>query len=581
MKRSPWVWWLLLVPTLCGAVAVRAQSSVALRLSSPTVNVNEAFTVSIEIANFTEAEPPVFPDLPNCTVRALPNAAESSSVYIINGRKTESHTRTYQFEVTPQVVGEVTIPPVTVQVDGRELQTRPATVQVQPSDADELFAVEVSVDRQRIFVGQRVQATMTIWVKPPTYGGQRLDPGYVLQSISAINFGPFGREIRNAQSVGRRRNVGGVQEAWYAFDFAADFVADRVGRLSFSDVEVGIAYPTRAGTRNLRAKARTAPLDVLPVPQEGRPANYNGAVGLYDITTAARPTNVRVGDPIELTIEVFGEGPVDSLPPPLLSASAPLNESFRIPEQTLAGETKDSRRRFTVTIRAKRDDVTAIPPIEYPYFDPDHERFVIARSKAIPLQVTPTVEVTTPDAITPSTPGTAAGEHARLQALDGLRDIQTGEAALLATAWPVTPRLIGTLLLAPPLGFFAIWGGVALVQRRNADPARRRRSGAARTARQRIAQAPATDLAVLAGELAAALAGYLADRYSEPAGRFTGQTAVAELRRRGIKAATVSLWQETLAHCEEVSFGGDAGVDGEALRQAALSCVTALERERR
>ncbi len=580
MNRLARVMWLVLIPALCGAAAARAEPSVALKVSSPTVSMNEAFVVSIEVANFSDAEEPDFPQLPNCTVRALPNTSESSSVFIVNGRRTESHTRAYQYEVTPKAAGDITIPAVAVQVDGQELRTRPATVKVVPGDTERFFCVEIRVDRQRIFVGQRVQATMTIWVNPPTYGGQRLDPRYILQNLSAINFGPFGREIRNG-NVERRRNVDGVDETWYAFDFAGDFIADRVGPLDFNEVEVGLAYPTRTGTRNLRAKARSTPVEVLPIPQQGRPANYNGAVGLYDITTGARPTSVRVGDPIELTIEVFGEGAVDSLPPPLLSASAPLNDGFRVPDQTLAGETKDSRRRFTVTVRAKRDDVTEIPAIEYPYFDPDHERFVVARSKPISIRVAPAAEVTAPEAAAPANAGTVPGEHTRLQALDGLRDIQTGESALLGSAWTITPGIVGVLLFAPPLGFLAVWGGLALVQRRNADPARRRRSGAARTARQRITHAPATDLAELARELAAALAGYLADRYDEPAGRFTSQTAIAELQTRGVRAETIATWRETLARCEEVSFGGGAGVDGEALRAAALSCVTALERERR
>jgi hypothetical protein len=470
------------------------------------------------------------------------------------------------------------------------LTTQAVKLTVHPSDADQLLAVEVSAGRSRLYVGQRVQLTMTIWVKPARYGNQLLDAPQMLRQVSPIEFGPFPLQVSR---VTRRPRPGSdPAELWYAYEFVTSFVAERPGPLTFDNLEVGLAYPGRAGIRHLRARPTVSPAEVLPVPMEGRPPDYNGAVGLFDIEVGANPTEVRVGDPIDLTIDIFGDGPLETLPPPLLSANARLTDGFRLPGEQLAGEVQDGRRRFKLTIRARRDDVTEIPAIEYPYFDPDAERFVVARSDPVPLTVTPAAEIAPPPPTSPR--GPSAGPSATaLQALDGLRDIETAERMLLADLRPITPRLVGSVALAPPAVFLLAWTGLTWVQRRTADPARRRRQTALRTARKRIARARGLPPRDTARELTAALTGYLADRLNEPPARFTGSAALDLMRAREVPDDLIEQWALLVQGCEEASWGTglrpvncQAGgltsngtpASGELLRTQAVTCLTALER---
>ena len=43
---------------------------------------------------------------------------------------------------------------------------------------------------------------------------------------------------------------------------------------------------------------------------DGRPQSFSGAVGQYRLNVIALPTQVRVGDPIELTIDIYGDANV-------------------------------------------------------------------------------------------------------------------------------------------------------------------------------------------------------------------------------------------------------------------------------
>ena len=571
-------------PLLCAA------ASVELRLGSREVFVGEAVELQIQVNDFSTCDPPEVPEIANATIRQTGGTQESSQMSVFNGHMTQSITRVYPYELTPNTVGELVIPPIAVKVDGQVLKTREVRLTVRPSDADRLFAIDISAGRNRLYVGQRVRLTMTMWVKPARYGSQLLSAGQMIRLLRPIDLGPFPPQLTNDPQRPRPRPGGDPSDTFYAFEFAADFVPEHPGPLSFDNIEVGIDYPARGGTRSLRAHPVVAPTEILPVPMDGRPPDFNGAVGLYAIETTANPTDVRVGDPIELTIDVFGEGPVETLPPPLLSANAKLNEDFRLPDEQLAGEMQDGRRRFKVTIRARRDGVTQIPPLAYPYFDPDAERFVVAHSKPIPLNVAPAAEVAPLDLTTarPTPPPTTSSP---LQALDGLRDIETSETALLASTTPITPRLVTAVLLAPPALFLLACGALAYVQQRSADPARRRRQLALRAARRRIVQARAAavrtgsgsdgpDPRALAGEVSAALAGYLADRLNEPAGHFTGSTAVDFLRSRNLRPDLVDQCAAVVQRCEEASFGGGTPADGDALCGAALDCLQALERQK-
>lgn len=580
MRRyAPGIRWTLGLLVLACAPALVAQPSVELKVNSREQHAGEAFTVAIEITNFQSCEPPKLPELANATVRDLGGASDFEQTSIINGRVTHSRSRTYSFEVTPTAVGELVIPAVPVTVDGQAFRTRPVTLTVRPSDAGQLCLADIVTGRSRLYVGQRVPITLTLWIKPARYGNQILDAGTMLRQIRPIEFGPFPLQISNDPRRARPRPGGDPQELFYAYEFTIQFVAERPGPLTFDNIEIGVDYPTRGGIRNLRIRPTIESVEVLPVPMEGRPADFNGAVGLFDIQVGAQPRTVRVGDPIEVTVDLLGEGPVETLPPPLLSSNAALVEGFRLPTELLTGEVFEGRRRFRFTVRAKRDDVREIPSIAYPYFDPDAERFVVARSKPIALEVLPSAEVSAPDVAVPRAP-TPAPDATNLQALDGLRDVETSELALLSNPAIITPRAVAIAAFAPPAIAFAAWAGLVFVQCRSADPARLRRRAALRTARRRIDQARSYAGPALASEITAALAGYLADRFNEPPARFAGAAALEFLQGCGVRTQLLAQWSAVIQRCEEAAFAGAAPAAGDELCTQAVACLRALERER-
>jgi len=579
------------VPLLVLALAVpslRAQPSVELRIEQRELYVNEPFVVEIRVENFEQCEPASFPEIPDCVVRVLPGGADSSQVLIINGRMRRTRTRTYQYELTAGKAGELVIPAVSVKVDGKALETKPRRLTVHRSDAGELLWAEITCDRTRLYVGQQARFTLTVGVKPAEAGRYTLREREMRGRFGGSNFGPFPAEVNIGQT--QRTMPDGSRQLYYTYEMSTDYVADHPGTLTFDDVVIGMSYPTRferdmfldlrvVGSRRLRVRPRVSPIEVLPLPAEARPAGFNGAVGRYHISVTARPISVRVGDPIELTIDISSDGPLETLAPPDLTTQTRLTESFRVPGETLAGEVVGGRKRFKQIIRAKHADVTEIPPIEYPHFDPEREQYAIAASEPVPLSVSAAelldmadlTEITTPP---PERP--AAG----LEPLRGLRGNETSEAALLASVQPIGMAHVLLAAGTPALAFFVFWGCGAIGQVRRRNPVRRRRQAALRNARQRLNQARTLPPRDLAREVTAALTGYLADRVNEPAARFTGRAATDFLQQRGVKPDLRDRWSKVIERCELASYGGTTESDAESIAEQARACLTLAEKER-
>ncbi len=139
--------------------------------------------------------------------------------------------------------------------------------------------------------------------------------------------------------------------------------------------------------RPIVAEANVDATEVLPVPTDGRPEDYQGAVGRYRIVTEADPTSVNAGDPITLRIGVVGDGPMDLVQAPPLGDIAEITKDFKVEEQSLAGFVQDDTKVFITTIRPRRAGTKEIPAIPFSFFDPKSGQFETVFSRPIPVTV--------------------------------------------------------------------------------------------------------------------------------------------------------------------------------------------------
>lgn len=600
-RRPALVWLTTAVLLYAWLPESHAQATVDIEVAPRQVYVGGAVSVGIRISDSRSHEPPAFPELPDCEITPRGTSTfQSFTSDQTTGKLRRQESITYNFMLTPRKPGTLTIPGIPVHVNDQTQVTRPVQIEVrQPprsqtpreadntgsEDAADLLLAEITCAEKRLYVGQTAEFTLAIWIKAAEYGGRRIPSSEMVRMISG-NFAPFDNQQFTIDQAYRRSLQGG-ESLYYIVRLPAVVFIRQTGALAFDDVVVGIDYPTRfqrdrffgnvqiTGSLPIRIRPTVNVPEVLPLPPENRPPDFNGIVGSYQITAYAIPTKVRVGDPITLHIDVTGF-PVETLPPPELKSNAELAENFRFPDEPMTGTVSGRTKRFTHTIRAKNASVGWIPAIEFPYFDPARGEYVVDRTQRIPLLVEKVDELAAEDltGISIQTPQTRVSS---VELRDGLRGNVTAEEKLLAQAAPVSINQVLAAAVLPPLAFLGLLGLRELLSIRKNETLRRRR-GALRVAENRLAAARERKLssADFHAEVAAALRGYLADRCDQPPARFVGAAAVEFLKSRSVADDLVRQWSELQQRCEEAAYAGGAETDS-ALADAALTCLRKFE----
>ena len=481
--------------------AADVQSSV----STQETYVNLPFTLQIQINNANEHEKPVIPAVDGLEIVPQGTPSRSYRTTTINGRTTKRNTLTYLYSVTATREGTFIIPAIKVVADGQETETGAMRIVATQSETDDLMFVEIEGNEAEIFVGQALQLSLKIWIR--AYRDKEfnitLNEATMWSLLSKkTQWGNFAESIqkmsKNRQRPGGkltlREDSEGQERGYLLYEIDATVYPDRPGKIDGDDVRILVDYPEELGRtrspisllgddffrgssmfnddtlgsfgtrlaitsiRPIVAETEVESITVKPIPEEGRPADYRGAVGQYRIVSEAGPRTVKVGDPITLNIGITGKGPMDVLRAPPLADQASLIRDFKVPNEPLAGFVDGTQKVFSTAIRPLREGTTEIPPIEYSYFDPQQAAFVSIKSDPISITVD-AADVLKLDSIVGTMPATPKGESSQepLATRSDMDYSQSPETVLSIAPRPSTlplPMLVAILL--PPMFIVAL-----------------------------------------------------------------------------------------------------------------------------
>jgi len=519
---------LLLAPTFAWA------GEVDLRLSSREAYVGVPFYAQISVQNVGKHDVPSFPKIPGVKIRSAGVPSRSSQTTIINGRMTQNQSVTYAYQLIPQRTGTFVIPKIDVKIDGKTFSTQPVSFVAVKSETGDLLFVEIAGNRSKVYVGEQVNLTLRIWIRPfrdskLNYTLSEADM-WGLVSEESSKWGIF-RKTLEKMSRNRKRPRGrevlrkdseGIDRSYYLYEVDAETWPGKPGKIDGQAVVVMINYPTGlarsdsffsfgsqlrlTGSRPLAKAAKVSDIEILSVPTENRPLLYRGAVGRYEISAQALPKEVYVGDPItlRLTVRNAGKGRLDLLQAPPLGEMADLTKYFKVPKESLAGIVKGETKNFTVSLRAKTDKATEIPSIPLVFFDPRLGQFGTARTEPIPITIKPVDKLSMNRIV--SAPGADRKSTGELtEQIEGINANFTGPAVLQASSSLLTGRFVLVILLAGPLLFMGVLTGKLWMAGR-ADPVQVRKRTAHKNALRRLNEVTGPE------DIAATLIQYVADR---------------------------------------------------------------------
>ncbi|OXU13957.1 BatD family protein [Sedimentisphaera salicampi] len=343
------------------------------------------------------------------------------SITIINGKRRERVSKkfTISYRLTAQKAGRHTVSPVKIEVEGKKYETQSLSFTAKEPQKDERMDIEAVVSKEECFVGEPVELTCSWYIKK-----QLLQRNLVRD----LNFSvpAFDHPLVTVEQSNIDKNAKEEMEINGLTTGILQTSAEHNGLSSVKVTFSKILIPNSAGKINLgkpgitckiavsvnrnggsffgrrynygvfAAEAENISINVKPLPEKSRPANFSGLVGEYKITTQASPVEMKEGDPITLKIKVQGKylKPVEW---PELSKIPKFSDNFIIPSEKSSPKISADSKTFTQTIRTKTDKVSEIPPVEISFFNTETGEYKTAKSKPIPIDVKPTKNITLKD----------------------------------------------------------------------------------------------------------------------------------------------------------------------------------------
>jgi hypothetical protein len=562
------------------------------------VFVGDSFLFQIQIQGHDAPETPDVSGIQDFDVESLGGRQNSSSsVTIVNGRmaKRESLGYLFTYRLTPRRAGPLTIPAIAVRAGGRTAATDPVPIRASVPAESEDFKLRLQLSDETCYVGQPVTLTVAWYIGKDVEGFQfhlpvlsdgrfdatdaevAVDPmqrdRYLRVPVGAKDvIGEKGRETLQGKEyltirfrkilIPRKAGRAPLPRATVSCNAVVGLQGRRAGPMDDAFDDFFFGRRKQAVTRKFVTPSNEPVLNVLDLPASDRPAGFSGLVGRYAIHASAAPTEVRVGDPITLTVRVSGPDYLENVKLPALDRQPALAKDFKIPAEMAAAKGEGKAKVFTQTIRARHADVKAVPPIELPYFDAAAGRYAVARSEPIPLAVSPTRVVTAQDAEGREAAAPKSEVETWAQGIaHNYEDLSVLSAQLAGpAAWLERPAW-WVLLGLPPLLYFTLLGAAAAVRRRRADPAAREARQAfglfARAIRD-LREAPAGDPREIPALALEALRQYLGRKLRLPPGALTYGDVRRPLQDRRVGEGRLEALRRIFETCEASRYAGVA-----------------------
>jgi len=544
---------LALFALLLTAAPVTAAVVIRTQLDRETIMAGETATLSVAVEGGTPQTADNFPPIPGL---AIQYRGASQNITSVNGKTTRSHI--LSFAVTPSEPGEYQIPAINIGIGGQPHPTQPVKLTVAKSDLqgqDRNAFLRLNVSRQEIFLGEVIPIEIQLYV---TQAENLQQPQ--LQSDGFV----IHKRLENERSQAQIGN-----QVYQVLTFKMTISAAKAGKLSLGPAQTSLTLLQRAQPdpndffgafgrfhrRQMNLASPVLEVNVLPLPAENVPPEFNGAIGSFNWTVSASPPSVAAGEPITLRIAVTGRGNLDSLRLPDFNwpnfRTYPPNSSVASQDPYGLQGTKS----FEQVIVPQDASVREIPALSFAYFDPAKKSYAKLAQAALAITVSPASAGSAQPTVLAAKGAEDAGPLERTDIVH----IKTDAGPLLALAPPLIARPWFLALQAVPLlGFIAL-----LLWRHRRDqlannPKLRRKLQAAETIRAGLADlerlAAAREADPFFAQVFRLLQEQLGERLDLPASAITEAVLEEKLPKRGASPELLQRLQQLFQRCNQARY---------------------------
>lgn len=531
------------------------------------------------------------------------NRYTSQNFQFVNGRATSSVKISYVYVADAE--GEFTIGPARVEKDGEIYESEPVVMKVVPAgssasvrrlgeedaaaaEGDDLIVLG-QVDDANPYVNEQITYTFTFLHRARVLEGGR----YTAPSFQGFWTEELDKtEPRQVVIDGRRYTAERIRTALFPTGpgeyvigeaFVNTMVEDRRRRRRDPfDVFGSDRFGLFRSGREVVLRTDPIRVNVRTLPTLGKPDDFTGAVGQFELTAEVDRSELDAGEPVTLTVTLSGTGNVKVVPDPDLGEL----DGFKVYESQSSEKNGRNEDRIIgekiwefVLVPTSGGDIE-IPALSMSVFDPEAERYVRLATKAIPLEVEATDLA---EALALGGDIQLAKERVRLRQRD-IRWVKPADGPLRRSGSSPFTRPIFLLAHAVPVLAFA--GSSVYRKHKNrlrSDVEWARSRGAARAAKERLKSAStalaASDLEAFFGALSSGLRGYVADKLSLAAASLEEDAVRVGLSQHRVSEEDSAEFFSLLASCDGARFSplGSDATAAAALLERARKWITGVD----
>lgn len=131
-------------------------------------------------------------------------------------------------------------------------------------------------------------------------------------------------------------------------------------------------------------------ITVKPLPVDGRPTSFNGAVGRFNMTAEVNKSKLSTDEALTLKVTISGQGNVNLLNNPKIDVTSgfeaydpKVTDNIEKNSNPLSGS-----RTFEFVLMPTEAGEHVIPPVEFSYFDPSANAYKTIKSASFPINIT-------------------------------------------------------------------------------------------------------------------------------------------------------------------------------------------------
>ena len=366
---------------------ISAQVNFRANLSKNSIGINERVRVDFIIDkdgdNFT---PPAFENF-----RIVAGPSQSIKNSWINGKR--SYSKTYTYFLSPIKKGNFKIGQASIQVGDEIYKTMALNLVVtsavdkplNPNDpsyvADKNIHLVAEVSKTKPYLNEPISIVYKLYVSPDTGVNN-------WRELDAPRYADFWSKNINIKNLTVENGTYKGEPYRYVILRKTVLYPQKIGELSIEPLVLDITVQTPSNRRdffgqtinntvNKTVSAGKIKVQVKPLPEVGRPNNFSGAVGKFDLFVTTSKKELLLSEAFQLDLEIKGNGnfnlfafPSINLPQSLEVYEPERSEKLTTNFKGIRGSIKDQ-----YTIVPSSAGKYSIPRISFNYFDPNDSKY--------------------------------------------------------------------------------------------------------------------------------------------------------------------------------------------------------------